>query len=359
MAIETRFTKLLEIDLPIVQAPMAGVSTPEMAAAVSNGGGLGSISVGAANAEKARDAIAATRQITNAAFNVNLFAHDPARANPAREAAWLAMLRPQFAEFDAEPPSALNEIYRSIKDDDEMLEALIELAPPVVSFHFGLPSAERIGKLRSRGIVLFASATTVEEARAVEDAGVDVVVAQGWEAGGHRGIFDPDEDRMIGTMALVPQVVDAVSIPVVAAGGITDGRGIAAALVLGADAVQLGTAFIGADESSAPEAYRSMLASPRGTRTAVTNAISGRAARGIENRFMIEYRDGPDLVPDYPIAYDAGKALAAAASGAGNSDFSAMWAGQAAALCKFEPSGAILARLTEETQRALGRFGTS
>lgn len=347
---ENRLTRILGIEIPLIQAPMAGVSTPAMAAAVTNAGGLGSISVGAVTADKAAADIAALRQATNGSFNVNVFVHEPTDADPEREAAWIDTLSPYFTEFGADAPKGLREIYKSFKADDEMLAALCEAAPPIVSFHFGLPHAGRIAALKAAGVTLLASATTAEEARAVEAAGCDAVVAQGWEAGGHRGAFDPEADLCLGTMALVPQVADAVSIPVIAAGGIGDGRAIAAAFMLGAEGVQLGTAFVGAEESSANAAYRVMLGSPRAERTALTRVISGRPARGIENRFMAELRGREGEVPAYPNAYDAGKALAGAAAKAEDTEFGAMWAGQAARNCRFAPAAEILRDLWAEAR---------
>src|SRR6185437_7940678 len=221
---------------------MAGTSTPAIAAAVSNAGGLGSLGVGATDAAGARDMIVKVRAASNRAFNVNLFCHKPAVADPARETGWIERLRPVFAQYGAEPPSQLREIYKSFVDNDEMLEMLLAGRPAVVSFHFGLPSADRIAALREAGILLLASATNLEDGRTIQAAGIDAVVAQGYEAGGHRGVFDEDApDEKLGTMALTRLLVRELKIPVIAAGGIMDGAGIAAALVLGAGAAQLGT----------------------------------------------------------------------------------------------------------------------
>ena len=236
----------LGIELPIIQAPMAGVSTPEMAAAVSNAGGLGSIGVGSVNAETTRQMIAAVRSKTDRPFNVNVFCHQPATPDAAREAAWLARLAPEFNRYGATPPARLTEIYQTFLTDDAKFEVLLEERPAVVSFHFGLPTRERMEALRAAGIVMFASVTNVEEGKAIAAAGVDAVVAQGYEAGGHRGVFDPDAvDDRLGTFALTRLLVKKFDIPVIAAGGIMDGAGIAASLTLGAAAAQLGTAFIG------------------------------------------------------------------------------------------------------------------
>jgi nitronate monooxygenase len=345
-----RLCDLLQIDWPIIQAPMAGVSTPAMAAAVANAGGLGSIGVGAASAEGARAMIAATRAATNRAFNVNVFCHRPAVADAAREAAWLRRLGGAFARFGAAPPAGLTEIYKSFVDDDAMLALLLEERPKVVSFHFGLPPADRIAALRAAGILVIASATNLAEARAIASAGLDAVVAQGFEAGGHRGVFDPDApDDLLGTMALTRLLVRNLDIPVIAAGGIMDGAGVAAALRLGAGAAQLGTAFIACVESRADEAYRAALRSETGEHTVMTRAISGRPARCLANRFTdfgAGVADGD--IPAYPIAYDAGKALHAAAKAAGEHGYGAQWAGQGAPLARALPAAELMAALVAE-----------
>jgi nitronate monooxygenase len=347
----------LGITLPVIQAPMAGASTPAMAAAVSNAGGLGSISVGATDAHSARKTIAALHEGTNRSFNVNVFCHRPATADAVREAAWLETLRPLFAEFGAEPPKALTEIYNSFLADDDMLRLFLETRPAVVSFHFGIPSADRIHALRDAGITLLASATNLSEARAVEAAGIDAIVAQGFEAGGHRGTFDPAaHDDRTGTLALTRLLVRETKVPVIAAGGIMDGAGIAAVLTLGAVAAQLGTAFVACPESSADDAYRKLLLSPASEHTTMTTAVSGRPARGIVNRFTT-FAAGidPQMLPDYPIAYDAGKALNAAAKAKGEAGFGAQWAGQAARLARAMPAAELMATLKQEMEAALGR----
>jgi nitronate monooxygenase len=268
----------------------------------------------------------------------------------AREAAWLEHLRPQFAKFGAQPPAGLREIYRSFLDDDAMLTALVAARPRVVSFHFGLPPAERIRTLRAAGIVLIASATSVAEGRVAVSAGVQAVVAQGYEAGGHRGVFDPDApDDRLGTLALTRLLVRELDVPVIAAGGIMDGAGIAAALRLGAAAAQLGTAFIACPESDADAGYRTLLASDAANHTVMTRAISGRPARCLANEFTrlaagVTHRQ----VPAYPIAYDAGKALNAAAKATGETRFGAHWAGQGAPLARALPAVELIAALADE-----------
>lgn len=342
------------MQLPVVQAPMAGTSTPALAAAVTNAGALGSISVGAVDAAKAGEMIAATQALTGGPFNVNVFTHAPAKADPARERGWTQALRPVFAAYDAEPPATLSEIYTSFNVDEAMLETLVAARPAVVSFHFGVPPERFIQRLRAAGIVLLASATNLEEGRAIEAAGMDAVVAQGWEAGGHRGVFDPAApDPQLGTLALTRLLVRELSIPVIAAGGIMDGAGIAAALDLGAVAAQLGTAFIACPESSADAYHRAALLGPGATATEMTAMISGRLARCLPNRFTALKSSLTGVVlPDYPIAYDAGKALAAAARAKGEGGFGAQWAGQGAPLARALPATELIAVLADELDTA-------
>lgn len=332
---------------------MAGVSSPRLAASVSQAGGLGSIGVGATNAAGARTMIDELRGLTNRPFNVNLFVHNSPKADPVRDAAWLQWLAPWFAEFGASPPNTLNAIYKSFADDTDMLAMLLDLAPPIVSFHFGLPCADAISALRTRGVYLIATATNLEEARLIEAAGFDAIVAQGIEAGGHRGVFNPDgRDDALGTMALTRLLVRNSRLPIIAAGGIMDGAGIAAALDLGAVAAQLGTAFIGCPESTADDAYRAALAGPGAYRTTLTRLISGRPARALESRFTALVNQlGTCLPPDYPIAYDAGKALHAAAKVRGEFGFGAYWAGQGAPLARAMSAADLVMTLREELER--------
>ncbi|MBY4897837.1 nitronate monooxygenase family protein [Cupriavidus sp. AU9028] len=345
----------LGIAAPIIQAPMAGVSTPALAAAVSNAGGLGSLGIGAMNAEAAREAIRATRALTAGPFNVNLFCHEPAQSDSTREGAWLQYLASVFAEFGATPPASLREIYQSLRTDSAMVQMLVEERPAVVSFHFGLPGQEIVRMLHEAGIVLLACATSLAEARQIEAAGIDAIVAQGVEAGGHRGVFDPREfDEGLGTLALTRLLVRETGLPVIAAGGIMDGAGIAAALALGAHAAQLGTAFVPCPESAADEAYRSVLLSRAAPPTTMTRAISGRPARGLSNRFTaLGLAAEAPGIPDYPIAYDAGKALHAAAKAQGSADFAAQWAGQAVALSRAMPAAELVRQLLLELDEAV------
>jgi len=348
------FLRKLGIELPIIQAPMAGVSTPEMAAAVSNAGGLGSIGVAAVDAETTKRMIAAVRDRTDRPFNVNVFCHRPAVANAVREASWLARLGPEFARYGAKPPARLTEIYQSFLTDDAKLAVLVAERPAVVSFHFGLPARERIEVLRAAGIVLLATATNLEEGKAIAAAGIDAIVAQGYEAGGHRGVFDPDApDDRLGTMALTRLLVTRLGVPVIAAGGIMDGAGVTAALALGAVAAQLGTAFVACPESSADAGYRAALLGPSAEHTVMTAAISGRPARCLANRFTaLGAGVARGAVPDYPIAYDAAKALHAAAKAAGGFGYGAQWAGQGAPLARAMPAAELVARLRSEMEQA-------
>jgi nitronate monooxygenase len=356
MTSDIRFLQALGVQHPIIQAPMAGISTPALAAAVSNAGALGSIAVGASTAQQARELIVATRARTSKPFNVNVFCHRPAYNDPLREATWLAHLQPLFAEFGARTPAALKEIYTSFVVDEALLQVLIEERPAIVSFHFGLPSREWINELHRAGILLFGCATTPHEAMQIEQAGLDAIVAQGAEAGGHRGVFNPDDDAMIGTLALVRLIAKQSTLPVIAAGGIMDGQSIAGALLLGARAVQMGTAFVLCPESGADAAYRSELTTQRAYRTAVTAAISGRPARGLSNRLFTDV-DSPDAppLPDYPIAYDAAKALNAAARAKGSTEFAVQWAGQGAPLARALPAAELVATLVSELAEAEGR----
>ena len=340
---------LLGIEHPILQAPMAGVSTPAMAAAVSSAGGLGALGLGASTADAAQAMIAEFRaRSPSRSLQVNVFCHRPATSDLAREAAWSARL--PFADYGATAPATLKEIYRSFVVDDAMLAMLVAERPKVVSFHFGLPEPEAVRALREAGIVLLASATSLAEARAGVDAGVHAIVAQGWEAGGHRGVFDERApDDRLGTFALVRVLVRSLAVPVVAAGGIMDGAGIASALRLGAAAASLGTAFIGCPESSADEGYRRALTSDAAHHTTMTRAISGRPARCLANRFTGMGDSAPiDAIPDYPIAYDAGKSLNAAAKAKGEYGFGAQWAGQGAPLARALPAADLVAALVRE-----------
>lgn len=338
------------IRLPIIQAPMAGVSTPAMAAAVTNAGGLGSIGVGAGSVAEAREAIAEFRQRSDGPLNVNLFCHRPAVADAAKERAWIDRLRPEFEALGAEPPPRLREIYRSFVEDDAMMAMLLEARPHIVSFHFGVPRDEWIVQLRQAGIMLVATATSLSEAQASVRAGADAIVAQGWEAGGHRGLFDPDApDERLETAELVGLLARKIDLPIIAAGGIMDGSGITAAMESGASAAQLGTAFIACDESIADEGFRMALADADNRPTVMTRAISGRPARSLGNRFTaLGSAISDDEIPAYPVAYDLGKALHSAGKAMGEYGYGAQWAGRAANLSRPMPASKLVRTLEAE-----------
>ncbi|AHG64562.1 NAD(P)H-dependent flavin oxidoreductase [Advenella mimigardefordensis] len=347
------FTARLDIQ-PIIQAPMAGVSTPQLAAAVSSAGGLGSLGIGASTATQAALMIDETRALTSRPFNVNVFCHAPAARNVQREDAWLRHLAPLFAGVDAQTPIALDEIYKSFIDGTEVFELLLQKRPAVVSFHFGLPSMEQINALRAAGIFTLATATSLAEAASIEASGIDAIIAQGVEAGGHRGVFNPDgPDEQLGTTALLSLLLKHTKLPVIAAGGIMDGRGIQAALAAGAAAAQLGTAFVLCPESSANTAYRSALKSEAAATTRLTSAFSGRPARGIANSFITHCeKSGSPRPAAYPVAYDAAKQLNTVAAKQGNNSFAAHWAGTGAPLARALPAAQLLATLIEEMQQA-------
>jgi nitronate monooxygenase len=336
----------LGIAHPIIQAPMAGTSTPAMAAAVSNAGALGFLGLGSSNAESAATQIAETKRLTSRPFGLNFFCHKPSPPDPERDHAWIEYLCPEFAKFGAEPPTTLTEIYKSFVADDAMFELVLRERPAVVSYHFGLPSADKIAAIKKAGIVQMATATGLSESERIHAAGIDAVVAQGYEAGGHRGVFDPvAEDSRLGMFSLVQVLVRAMDIPVIAAGGIMDGAGINAVLKIGAVAAQLGTAFIGCPESAADAGYRKALASDAAHHTAMTAAISGRPARCLANKFTLLDDRGAAA---YPRAYDAGKALNAAAKAKGETGYGAQWAGQAAPLARSMPAAELVATLLRE-----------
>ncbi|MFS4582159.1 NAD(P)H-dependent flavin oxidoreductase [Phaeobacter sp. C3_T13_0] len=341
------------ISLPILQSPMAGVSTPEMAAAVSNAGGLGALGVGAATVTQAEQMLRQAAILTDGPININVFCHEPAVQDLARENMWLQRLAPVFHKYDANPPQKLHEIYTSFCVDADMQAMVLAQSPAVVSFHFGIPPQAVISALRAAGILLLATATSLAEARMLEAAGLDAIVAQGWEAGGHRGVFDPTaKDARLETMTLVRELVAGVELPVIAAGGLMAGSDIAQAIASGAVAAQLGTAFIACPESSADDGYRAALQA-NDLQTEMVSVISGRPARCLRNRFT-EWAaeiDG-ELIPDYPIAYDAGKALNVAAKQAGEMGYGAQWAGQGAASTRAVPVADLMRLLEAELAEA-------
>ena len=349
------FLNRIGMTIPIIQAPMAGVSTPELASSVSRAGGLGSLGVGNVDAGRARDMIRKVRTLTDRPFNVNLFCHHPPVADPQKESAWLRLLSSHFSKFGARPSESLREIYNSFVTDEAMLTMLLEERPSVVSFHFGLPPADRITALKSAGIILLATATNLSEGRRLCDAGIDAIVAQGYEAGGHRGVFDPSiDDECLPTLTLTRQLVDALPLPIIAAGGIMDGAGIAAAMAVGACAAQLGTAYLLCPESSVDAGFRAALLARPPRPTVITNAISGRPARSLANRFTaIGESVDRQSIPDYPRAYDAGKHLHSAAMQKGEFGYGAQWAGQGFSQSRAMPAAELTRQLDEELTNAL------
>lgn len=348
---DARLTELLGVRLPIIQAPMAGASTPAMAAAAANAGALGSIAAALISPEAIGAEVAEARTATNGGLNINFFCHRPPARDSARIEAAKARLAPYYAEFGLGAPA---DPAASPPFDEARLEAVLAAEPRVVSFHFGLPAPSLLRPLKDAGIVVLSSATSPKEAVWLEENGADAIIAQGWEAGGHRGVFNPAEGPgEMGTMALVPAVVDRVSVPVIAAGGIADGRGIAAAFMLGAAGVQIGTAFLTSPEAKIGAPHKAALLASDGSDTGVTEAFSGRPARGIRNRYMAEMA-GAEL-PDFPLMNPLTGPLRAASAKAGSGDFMSLWSGQGAGLIREEGTGAIVERLANEALALLGR----
>lgn len=345
--------ELLGVTHPIIQAPMANAGTPALAAAVSNAGGLGSLSCGQITTDQMRKDVTKLRDLTDRPFNLNFFVHDEPDLDVEAVDRARARIEPYYIESGLDEVPEVSLPYPSFNQGQ--LDLLLDLRPPVVSFHFGLPSAEAIAALKDSGAVVISSATTVAEARFLAEAGADAVIAQGQEAGGHRGTFEePFEAGMVGTMALVPQVADAVDVPVIAAGGIADGRGVAAAFDLGASGVQIGTAFLLCPEAAADDTYRAALRTGRDDMTRITRAISGRPARSLRNRLIDEMADHQEDVAPYP----AQSSLTAPLRNANRNDPSQLrllWSGQAVALNRALPAGDLTLALVDEARRILER----
>lgn len=341
--------QLLGIELPIIQAPMAGVQGSALAVAVSNAGGLGSLPCAMISLDAMRDELAEIKSKTDKPFNVNFFCHTPPGRSAEREAAWRAALSPYYKEYGIDVdtiPTGPGVAHFS----SEAADVLEEFKPAVISFHFGLPSAELLARVHGWGAKVLCSATTVEEARWLEAQGVDAIIAQGLEAGGHRGMFLSDDlTTQAGTFALVPQIVQAVRLPVIAAGGIADAKGVAAALALGAAGVQIGTAYLLCPEATTSAVHRAALKSERARHTAITNLLSGRPARAIVNRVMNELGPISTTAPDFPLATAAIAPLRAKAESQGSGDFSRLWSGQNPSGCKEIPA----AQLTRELAAGL------
>ena len=353
---DRRFLDLVGVEKPIVLAPMIGPK-PKLATCVAAAGGLGSVGCASATPDQIREIVADFRAQTSGKLNLNFFCHLPAPIDAGREAAWSARLAPYYREYgldpDVAPPAANREPF------DETQCALVEeLRPDVVSFHFGLPAPDLLDRVRRAGCRVLASATIVAEARWLEARGVDAVIAQGAEAGGHRGMFlSNDVAAQPGLFALLPQVADAVSVPVIAAGGIADGRGIVAALALGASAVQIGTAYLLCPEAGISAPHLAALRTARDDETALTNVFTGRPARGLLNRVMRELGPLSEDAPAFPRAAVALQPLRKAAEASGQGDFTPLWAGQGAGLAREMGAGALTERLAVEAEALLGSLG--
>jgi nitronate monooxygenase len=347
----------LQFDHPIIQAPMAGGGdTPDLVAAVCNAGALGFIGGAYLTPQQIVEASRAVRAKTSRAFGINLFAPQlPAESGVSAEAA-IERLGGYYAELGLDAPAQSETASYTLR---EQLIVALESGASAFSFTFGIFPADAIAAIRERGMLSMGTATTVDEAVALEQAGVDAVIAQGSEAGGHRGTFSGDfSAAMIGTISLVPQIVDAVRLPVIASGGIMDGRGIAAALALGASAVQLGTAFLTCDEAGIPDAYKNAIQQAHEDQTRVTRCFSGRPARGIVNRFMSEMESAgsAETILPFPLQNALTRPLRSAAAQQGRAEFLSLWAGQGVRMARQEPAGKLVARLVRETETAIGQM---
>jgi nitronate monooxygenase len=355
---DNRVLDLFGIQLPIIQAPMAGSTSSEMAVAVSDAGGLGSLPCGQLSPEQARSELEVIRRQTSRPINVNFFCHKAPRGDAARETIWRRRFEPYFVELGLDGNAPFSASTRT-PFDEKMCDLVMEFHPEVVSFHFGLPDENLLARVRGTGARIISSATSVDEARWLEDRGCDAIVAQGYEAGGHRGVFlTQDVSTQVGTMALVPQVVDAVKVPVIAAGGIADARGIVAAFALGAAAVQIGTAYLLCPEAKISPIYRQALKNAKDNETAVTNVFTGRPARGIVNRLIREVGPMSDIVPEFPLAAAAVAPLRSKSEMAGSSDFTQLWSGQAARLSRELPAAELTKRLAAEALEKLRSLQT-
>ena len=342
----------LKIALPIIQGPMTGADTPALAAAVSSAGGLGMLASGTRSPAAMAEAAAQVRRLTNKPFGMNMFVQATPSPDDDTVRAALERLAPLYAEFGQTPTVPP----QWCEDFGAQFEALLAARPAVASFTFGILNAAQVERLHSAGIEVIGTATTLEEARAWAAVGADAVCASGMEAGGHRGTFLGDfAASMVGTMALVPQCVDALTIPIIAAGAIMDGRGIAAAITLGAQAVQMGTAFLACPESAIAPAYRDALNKAQATDTRVTRLFSGRPARGIVNTMMQRLQGDEATVPAYPVQNALTGALRRAAAEAGRTDYLSLWAGQGVGAVRPMPAAALVQVLAQEWRTAAAR----
>ena len=349
---DRRLVELFQIELPILLAPMAGPSTADLAVAVCEAGGLGALACATSTAEQVRTALGVIRQRTAKPLNLNFFTHEMPEPDSDREAGWRARLHPYYAELGLDPDRVPGSSRAPF--DDDSCAIVEEFKPQVVSFHFGLPEDRLLERVKATGCKVIASATTAREAKWLAERGCDAIIAQGCEAGGHRGMFLTDNvASQAGTFALVPQAVDAVSVPVIAAGGIADARGIAAAFALGASGAQIGTAYLFCPEAQVSPLHRAALRSATDDATALTNLFTGRPARGLINRVMREVGPLYDNVPAFPLAGGALAPLKAAAEAKGASDFSSLWAGQAASLGREMPAAQLTRQLAHEALQRL------
>jgi len=349
-----RIIDLFKTEFPIVLAPMAGIMDAELVIAAAQGGALGSLPCAMISAEKAREQVNIIRQRVSAPINLNFFCHTPVDADPGREAGWKMRLGSYYKEFGLDPAAPVSAANRA-PFDEAMCALVEELKPEVVSFHFGLPDQALVKRVKAAGAIVMSSATIVKEAIWLEENGADVIIAQGAEAGGHRGMFLTDNiAQQPGTFALVPQVVDAVKVPVIAAGGIADGRGIAAAFALGASGVQIGSAYLRCPESKVIAPARAALAQAHDDSTVITNVMTGRPARGVANRVMREVGPLSPDAPAFPHAATALGPLKAAAEKLGKVDFTNLWAGQAVRMGRDMPAAELTRALAGS---ALARLG--
>ncbi|MBX3581713.1 MAG: nitronate monooxygenase [Rhizobiaceae bacterium] len=350
---DRRVLDLFGIKHPILLAPMAGPVLSEMAIAVAKEGGLGSLPSAMLSPEQTRTEMEKFRAAVKAPVNLNFFCHTPPAQDEKREAAWRARLAPYYDELDIDPAAPIPVSSRT-PFDENLCQMVEQLRPEVVSFHFGLPPEVLVARVKASGAKVISSATTIREAIWLEERGCDAIIAQGSEAGGHRGIFlSKHTDRQVGTMALVPQMVDAVKVPVIAAGGIADGRGIVAALALGASAVQIGTAYLFCPEAKVNAPHRAALKAAWDDDTVLTRVFTGRPARGIANRIVSEIGAMSDLPPEFPLAGGTIMPLRGKAEPAGSGDFTPLWSGQAMRLGREMPATELTRTLVEETQARL------
>ena len=353
---DRRLLDLFGIEHPIIQAPMAGPVSPRMAIAASEAGGMGSIPAAMLTPETLRGELQVVKQGTGRPINVNFFVHPDPEPNAAREAGWRKRLEAYYRELGLAPDAGKNAPTRA-PFTTAMYDVVLEFKPKVVSFHFGLPDAALLKRVKDAGLLVMSSATSAEEARWLEGHGCDVVIAQGNEAGGHRGMFlNDDISRQAGTMALVPQVVDAVNVPVIAAGGIGDGRGIVAALALGAAGVQIGTAFMLTPEAKTSALHRAALKQADDNSTTLTNIFTGRPARGIVNRYVREVGPMSADTPQFPLAASASQPMRTAAEAKGSPDFTPLWSGQAPTFAREMPTAELIAALVAETEAVMKRL---